>query len=267
MALPFAPPASLSPSFVIARCDAGDVDDMCDIYYEAFKEDPGNSHWWSPDRRHMQAWMQRRMVRKLGDAGMRHFKIADAESGAMVAFARWDIPERSGHFGEWLGQPPVDVTRIVEEEPEKPKDAEQEVAASAPVAEPKQQKYADNDVPDGADPFLCQNFFSALTKASEKWYTKDMLGLSLICTSPHHHRRGAAKALIVPMLDLADSHGITTYLEATPAGKPIYERLGFRQVDSLNFDLGELTKNDLAGWYRLSIMTRQPRGGEQANQQ
>lgn len=72
---------------------------------------------------------------------------------------------------------------------------------------------------------------------------------------------------MVPMLDLADSHGITTYLEATPAGKPIYERLGFRQVDSLDFDLGELTKNELAGWYRLSIMTRQPQGGEQANQQ
>lgn len=176
MALPFATPASLSPSFVIARCDAGDVDDMCDIYYEAFKEDPGNSHWWSPDRRHMQAWMQRRMVKKLGDAGMRHFKIVDVETGAMVAFARWDIPEGSEHFGEWLGQPPVDVTRIVEDEPEKPKDAEQEVAASAPAAEPKQQKYADIDVPEGADPFLCQNFFGALTKASEKWYTKDMLG-------------------------------------------------------------------------------------------
>lgn len=85
-------------------------------------------------------------------------------------------------------------------------------------------------------------------------------GLSLICTDPKYHRRGAAKALIVPMLDLADAQGIKAYLEATPAGKPVYEKLGFREVDALEFDLGKLTKN-LDGIYKLSIMIRDPTPG------
>ncbi|KAF3004474.1 hypothetical protein E8E14_005430 [Neopestalotiopsis sp. 37M] len=264
MALPFATPASLSPSFVMAHVEAEDVDKLCNVYYDAFKEDPGNSHWWSPSRESMMTWMRVRIRKKLADRGVRHFKITDVGSGDLVAFARWDVPEGSAHFGGWFDAengniPAVDVTKIVESEP-RPQDAEQtnqEVVASAPSVE-QRQPYQNVDVPEGADPFLASNFFSALKKASDQWYKSDMLGLSLICTDPNYHRRGAAKALIVPMLELADSHGITAYLEATPAGKPVYEKLGFRQVDSLEFNLEELTKGNLDGWYRLSIMTRAP---------
>lgn len=83
-------------------------------------------------------------------------------------------------------------------------------------------------------------------------------GLSLICTNPKYLRRGAAKAMIASMLDLADAQGIKAYLEATPAGKPIYEKLGFREVDSLEWDLGKLT-NNLDGVYKLTIMIREPK--------
>jgi predicted acetyltransferase len=85
------------------------------------------------------------------------------------------------------------------------------------------------------------------------------IGLSLICTDPKYHRRGAAKALITPMLALADARGLTTYVEATPTGRPLYEKLGFRQVDSIDIDLTEHTK-DQKMWYQLAIMLRQPQG-------
>lgn len=78
-------------------------------------------------------------------------------------------------------------------------------------------------------------------------------GLSLICTDPKYHRRGAAKALLLPMLAISDAEGLQVYLEGTPTGKPIYEALGFREVDTLDFDLGEL------GTYTLSIMIREPK--------
>jgi hypothetical protein len=60
------------------------------------------------------------------------------------------------------------------------------------------------------------------------------------------------------MLDIADREGHRTYLEATPAGKPVYEKLGFREVDSLEFNLDELTKGQQHGVYKLSIMIREP---------
>lgn len=62
---------------------------------------------------------------------------------------------------------------------------------------------------------------------------------------------------MLPMLQIADAEGVRTYLEATPAGKPIYEKLGFREVDTLEFDLDELTE-DRHGVYRLCIMIREP---------
>lgn len=83
------------------------------------------------------------------------------------------------------------------------------------------------------------------------------IGLSLLCTSPNYHRRGAAKAMMLPMLALADSRGLKVYLEATPDGKPVYEKLGFREIDDLTFDLKKLT-GTLEETYKISIMVREP---------
>lgn len=63
--------------------------------------------------------------------------------------------------------------------------------------------------------------------------------------------------MIVPMLEIADAEGVKTYLEATPAGKPIYEKLGFQEVEALEFNLDELT-TDRHGVYKLCIMIREP---------
>ncbi|KAH6657074.1 hypothetical protein BKA67DRAFT_179069 [Truncatella angustata] len=255
MALPFATPASLDPAFVISRCEAADIDALSVIYYDSFKADPGNSHWWSPSREHMMTWMHKRISKKMSDPGVRHFKIIDVASNDIVAWARWDIPENSPHFGDWVGT--EDVSSLVKSDPE-PKDGaerSQEISASAPAVDTTPKTV---DIPEGADPALCQNFFGALTKCSSKWHTKDMLGLSLICTAPKYHRRGAAKALIMPMLELADANDITAILEATAAGKPLYEKLRFREVDTMDFDLGKLT-NGQTGLYQLAMMIRKPR--------
>ena len=63
------------------------------------------------------------------------------------------------------------------------------------------------------------------------------------------------------MLAIADAEGLQTYLEATASGKPVYEKLGFRQVDTLRFDLAQL----LPGGARdvvveITIMVREPKG-------
>ncbi|TGJ80217.1 hypothetical protein E0Z10_g8530 [Xylaria hypoxylon] len=85
-----------------------------------------------------------------------------------------------------------------------------------------------------------------------------VIGLSLLCTSPKYHRRGAAKALLAPMLAIADAAGLRSYLEATPGGRPIYEKLGFRAVDVKEFDLDALTHGKMRGIYKLAIMIRDP---------
>ncbi|KAI0842437.1 hypothetical protein F5Y06DRAFT_127584 [Hypoxylon sp. FL0890] len=261
MALPFPIPSSLAPAFSMSRCTTADVDEIAEIYYQAFETDPRNGFWWSPDRVAMFAWMKRRILRKMADSSTRHFKVTNSQSGELVAFARWDIPEGYGAaFGEPTGDDatPVDVSQTVTagEDAGGVLQGDEKVPVTTVLADditpPKM------DIPDGAPPDLCQIFFDALSNMSEKQNAKSMLGLSLLCTSPKFFGKGAAKALMLPMLALADTYDLKTYLEATPGGKPVYEKLGFREVDELTFDLNKLT-GKFDDVYKLSIMVREPK--------
>ncbi|KAI1657217.1 acyl-CoA N-acyltransferase [Daldinia decipiens] len=257
MALPFPIPSSLAKGFSMSHCTAADVDIITDIYYDAFAIDKRNTFWWPPNKEDMFAWMKRRIRRKMDDRSVRHFKITDDQTGDVVAFARWGIPEGyEKSFGEWVGnkETTVDVSQIVTpgdvtgENP--PANSVSVEAINPPVA----------NYPKGSRPELCQVFFDALKVSSDKHNADKMLGLSLLCTSPRYYRRGAAKALLLPMLAIADAHGLRSYLEATPNGKGVYEKLGFREVDRLTFNLEELTgREEYDDPYQITIMIREPR--------
>ncbi|KAI3398255.1 hypothetical protein diail_9593 [Diaporthe ilicicola] len=251
MALPFPVPASLSPAFTMSHATEADAECLAEVYYAAFQTDPGNTYWWPADKEPMMEWTVRRTRGKMRDRSVRHYKVVDVQTGDVVAFARWNIPEGSTRFGEWPGgDGEVDVSGLVRSEGEAP--APLTGGANTPGQSP-----AALDLPLGSKEELCRDFFDGLSRMSSKWVTKDMLNLSLIATSTKYFKRGAARALIVPMLEIADAEGVRAYLEATPAGKPIYEKLGFREVDSLEFNLDELTK-DQHGVYKLCIMIREP---------
>lgn len=177
MALPFATPASLSPTFVISRCEVADVDALGSVYYDSFKGDRGNSHWWSPNREHMMEWMRSRILKKLADRSVRHFKIIDTEANELVAWARWDIPKDSTHFGDWNGVEAgvADVSSIVKEatEPVAVSSLGQEVSASALATSVDMQPV---DIPKGANPEVARNFFNQLAVSATKWHKDDMLG-------------------------------------------------------------------------------------------
>ncbi|RYP73039.1 hypothetical protein DL769_004314 [Monosporascus sp. CRB-8-3] len=269
MALPFPPPASLSPSFIMAPPTEADIEAMTDVFLKAFEMDRGNTYWWSPDRAAQHAWMRRRVERNMRDPRVRHFKIVDRASGDLVAWARWNVPEgKEAAFGAgaMAGDGARDVTRLLGSgEEEEAVAGEDKTAAAAAETRPTTAAAdamatapAVTDYPEGADPELCRGFFGALDGMAKKWNAKSMLDLSVLCTSPKYFKRGAAKALLTPMLEIADAEGLRTSLEATPTGKPLYEKLGFREVDVLKFDLSQLTK-DMDGIFEITIMIREPK--------
>ncbi|KAI1814449.1 hypothetical protein GGS20DRAFT_413331 [Poronia punctata] len=240
MALPFSPPASLDPSFTISRPSEADIDKLAHVYYESFWTGQASIFWWSPDRDTMIDWLHVRVTNKMANPGVRHFQIVDNNNGEVVGFTRWDIPKGyEDKFGAWTG--PVDVKGTV-----KP-DVEAAPTPKAAVIPPR-----------GGDPELCRAFFGAIAEASKRWDTSGMLGLSLLCTSPKYFRRGAARALLEPMLAIADREGLRTYLEATPAGYPVYEKLGFRTVEVIEFDLAAMTGGKQKRVDSLTIMIREP---------
>ncbi|KAF2964586.1 hypothetical protein GQX73_g9000 [Xylaria multiplex] len=260
MALPFTPPTSLDPSFTILRPTEADIDALAEIYFDAFATDPGNTFWWSPDYDAMFEWLRARIVKKMADRGVRHFQVVDDQNKAVVAFARWDIPKGyESYFGQWVGSDgALDVSRILTAESTEEPAAEPVGGLVAPVEETEPAATQTIEGPRGSDPALCQKFFAILSGLSSQYNAKSMLGLSLLCTSPKYHRRGAAKALLAPMLAIADAAGLRTYLEATPGGRPVYEKLGFRTVEVKEFDLDALTRGKIKETYKLSIMIREP---------
>ena len=47
---------------------------------------------------------------------------------------------------------------------------------------------------------------------------------------PEYERRGIGGQLLKPGLEQAQEDGVSVYLGATPAGKPLYDRNGFEVV-------------------------------------
>jgi GNAT superfamily N-acetyltransferase len=72
-----------------------------------------------------------------------------------------------------------------------------------------------------------------IMEGRKHWY------LNLVATRPEYQGKGAAGKLLRWGIQRADEDGTETYLEASPDGKPIYEHLGFKEVDRLVADLKE----------------------------
>ncbi|KAI0101994.1 hypothetical protein GGR51DRAFT_299551 [Nemania sp. FL0031] len=254
MALPFLPPASLDSSFVMSRPTEADIDALAKVYYDSFAEDPGNTWWWPSDRDAMFEWLRDRIGGKMALPNVRHFQVVDRKEGDVVAFARWDIPRGyDAMFGEWLGRGDGAL-----EIPHAIVDSQHDTAGPATTAPAEEAAPVIAKAPRGSDPGLCQFFFAKLASLSKKWNADQMLGLSLLCTSPKYYRRGAAKALLAPMLAIADTAGLRCYLEATTAGRPVYEKLGFRVVEVQKFDPEAFSGGKVKGSTTLSIMIREP---------
>ncbi|KAI1194667.1 hypothetical protein F5X97DRAFT_310315 [Nemania serpens] len=259
MALPFLPPASLDSSFTMSCPTKANIDALVKVYYDSFESEPSNTWWWPQDPDAMLEWIRDRIRRKMSDHNVRHFQVLD-QQGEVVSFARWDIPKGyEAKFGEWVGsdddEGALDVSRIVEGGED---DIAKPAVTTAPVEEIAPAAAKTMPAPRGADPELCQYFFTELARLSKKWNATEMLGLSLLCTSPKYYRRGAAKALLVPMLAIADASGLQSYLEATPAGRPVYEKLGFKTVEVKEFNGEVLTGGRVKGDTNLYIMIREP---------
>ena len=63
--------------------------------------------------------------------------------------------------------------------------------------------------------------------------------LRLLHTDPAHKRRGAGSMILRWGAEEADRLGLESYLEASPEGKPLYEKSGFVGVDDFTVDMSQ----------------------------
>lgn len=109
--------------------------------------------------------------------------------------------------------------------------------------------------PEDGDPALARVFFRKLADMHEEtmqkrphWY------LEIIVTRTEFQGKGAGGMMMQWGVNKADEDGVECYLDATPEGKPLYEKFGFRD---------ELVWPFFDDVYKHSFMVRQPSGSKE----
>lgn len=79
--------------------------------------------------------------------------------------------------------------------------------------------------------------------------------LQWLATHPSHQHRGAGTLLMEHVRELANREGLDIFLQATPAGYPLYHKLRFEDVAAFDVDLGILAGKVANGRnYRTVLM-------------
>ncbi|KAI1214120.1 acyl-CoA N-acyltransferase [Annulohypoxylon truncatum] len=256
MALPFPhPSALLPPGFTMSRATPEDTEgmtDVCKFYFRAFSAVPEFTYWWSTPAA-MRAWNADRVRARFTDPRVQQFKVAEEGTGRVVAFAKWDVPATvTGLRGGFVMYD--EKGKVVVGGAEK-EDGGGEKGGDG-VGDAGEVKKHGLKAPEGVDQVLFDEMFGGLMRMQEKWRTSEKLVLSIICTDPSYHGRGIGAALIQSVLAVADAEQVPVYLEAMPLALPLYQRHGFAQVDTLEFDGG---KDGNEQKPTLAIMVREPK--------
>ena len=74
-----------------------------------------------------------------------------------------------------------------------------------------------------------------------------------------YQRLGLGGQLLAPVLRLADQEGRKAYIEASAAGKGLYEKFGWRKIDHFDLDLNEVPGVEGPGLVvHTALMMREP---------
>ena len=116
------------------------------------------------------------------------------------------------------------------------------------------------ELPAGANVPLMEASFTTLKALREKMMAGKQYGYVLILvTVPEWHRRGVGRKLLRRYLDVADEKEWDSWIDASPAGMGLYQKLGWEQVGGVTIDLGEFGGEK--GLMETTVsMLRKPKG-------
>ncbi|CZR60970.1 uncharacterized protein PAC_10866 [Phialocephala subalpina] len=209
---------SQTQTFTLSECTISDVPDIIDVYLAAFSTDYFGQFLFPRHKisdQEMLRWLTSRFSSLFSKREVHTFKITDNETGKMAAFLRWTFPHEL-----------TEKERLERDEEKKEKERV------------KKETGHDPTWPVGANLEICGEKFGELERMMERYVDKkETYVANLLGTHPAYQRKGLASKLLKHVLDMADREGRKVYIEATPAGHPVYLRLGFRDIDVVSVDL------------------------------
>ncbi|KAE8441846.1 hypothetical protein EG329_004247 [Mollisiaceae sp. DMI_Dod_QoI] len=205
-------------TFTLSTCTVSDVPDMINVHLRAFSSDYFGSFVFPREAisdEEMHRWLVSRFTALFSKREVHTFKITEDSTGRMAAFLRWTFPH------------------VLTEEEEKEREKQK-------VDREKQKAETGHDPnwPVGANLEICDEKFGGLDRLQEKYVDKkETYVANLLATDPAYQRKGLATRLLKHVLDMADEEKRKVYIEATPAGHPVYLKLGFKDLDMVSVDL------------------------------
>ncbi|KAJ8121007.1 hypothetical protein ONZ43_g2436 [Nemania bipapillata] len=192
------------------------------------------TYWWGPISA-IRLWSEERILRRFADPNTQQFKVVDDANGTVVAWAKWDPPSQMTGLAEGF---------VVYNETCQPittsltPATQIERGGGKADGQASTKRYAPGP-PEGSNSGLFKTFFDGIADMEKKYQAEKKLVLTHLCTRHNYQGRGIGSALLRSVLDLADREGLSAYLEATRVGLPLYRKLGYKVVDTLDFDRKE----------------------------
>ncbi|KZL86650.1 acetyltransferase [Colletotrichum incanum] len=139
-------------------------------------------------------------------ATLRHQKAVDPETGALVGYARWELP--AGYEGaiEWADSQIADVS--------------------------EEEKRAFKERSDAAwwKPMSMDGIDDCVPEKERVLAEKPYISLDYLAVHPENKGKGVATALVENGMRLAEKMGVDVFILAFPAGLNAYKRLGFKEI-------------------------------------
>ncbi|KAH8783989.1 hypothetical protein BGZ57DRAFT_220448 [Hyaloscypha finlandica] len=217
-------------NFILSTCTQADIPAMVELNLSAFANDPLSNITMPREmigEAELRRWMSQFIASFFEKPEVHFFKITETHTGNLAAWMRCAFP----HV-------------LSEEESEKRK------------AE-KERKVKDKSFwPKGANLDVINVKFGTLGQLKENYCNdSETYYVQLLATNPAYQRRGLASKLLKHVLQVADREGRMSYIEATEAGFPVYQKLLFKQVDIIEVDLSRWGGK---GTVSNRIMQREP---------
>ncbi|KAH8808234.1 acyl-CoA N-acyltransferase [Xylogone sp. PMI_703] len=201
------------PGFTLSPCTLDDIESMIHVYQAAFASNHFSNLTFPPATvapASKAAWLRKRFLKYFAQPEIRNFKLVEDSTGRLVAWTRWAFPHV---FSE-------------QEKEERRREAEQKAAL------PSNERW-----PEGSNYEACELKFGGLDVYRQKYVDgENMYHIHFLATDPAYQRKGLGTVLLKHGLDLADAEGRKAYIEATEDGRPLYLKLGWKDLDRLVVD-------------------------------
>lgn len=213
---PSTPLTHVGPTFTIHPCTPSDLPSMQKIYTHSFENDAFRLARWPASTvppSTFNPWITNVFAKYLRTPHTMTWKVVENSTGNIAGWTHWS---------------PAHEVSVEEEESQK-KEEERE--------EREREEKGEEKFPVGSVVEICEAKVEGWKGLRERWYRRgDMYLIYVLTISPTYQKLGLGTYLLNSILSLADSQSKSCYLEATAAGYPIYERVGFKTVEVMEVD-------------------------------